>query len=650
MRFRGLLGMVVLVATAVGVPTAGSRTPPSTRLAVLDAGPAPVATPFAISHLGARWRGSEDALVEVRSGTSRALGPWRPLAVAHDLGDETKGDRRSGLLRADGATVVQIRSSGEVRDLKVVVIDATSGYPPTPVPVAGPGSSASQPPPVVSRAGWGADEGMRSGPPEFARPVKLVLHHTVTPNDDPDPASTVRAVYAYHTRQNGWNDIGYNFLVDAAGRIYEGRWARPYDPGETPTGEDRDGRAVIGAHARGFNPGSVGVALLGDFSGGAGPTGAAVDSLVHVLAWKAGRHGINPHGTDPYTRPDGSQVATPNLAGHRDLVPTGCPGGRLYDRLPEIRDRVAAALGPVPAPPAPLPPPPVPPGPGFWTVPPDGQVEAHGDAAHAGDLVGVRLAASVVTLAATPTGRGYWLAAADGGVFAFGDAPFLGAATGSLSDPAVQLEPTPSGKGYWVVSSAGEVIPFGDARFFGATAPPRPPPPPAEAPAVAAPAEISLPAAPRPPSELPAIEIAGLASTPSGEGYWLAASDGRVFAFGDALPRGATPGQGLAGAIGAAKPAAPIVAIAAHPDGRGYWLLGADGGVFAVDTGFFGSLAERRLPSEAVQLRVTGSGEGYYVAAGNGAVYAFGDADRRRELPGRNRRVVDLALRDVKAP
>ena len=92
----------------------------------------------------------------------------------------------------------------------------------------------------MSRAAWGADEGMRTGAPEFAPPRKLIVHHTVTPNDDPDPASTVRAIYAYHTHQHGWNDIGYNFLVDAAGRVYEGRYARAYAPGETPTGEDAE--------------------------------------------------------------------------------------------------------------------------------------------------------------------------------------------------------------------------------------------------------------------------------------------------------------------------------------------------------------------------------------------------------------------------
>jgi hypothetical protein len=89
------------------------------------------------------------------------------------------------------------------------------------------------------------------------------------------------------------------------------------------------------------------------------------------------------------------------------------------------------------------------------------------------------------------------------------------------------------------------------------------------------------------------------------------------------------------------------VAIAAHPDGRGYWLLGQDGGVFAFDAPFHGSVPGRRVYRGAVELRVTETGNGYYVAGDDGAVFAFGDADRRRERPGHpdEAGVVDFALR-----
>jgi hypothetical protein len=462
---------------------------------------------------------------------------------------------------------------------------------------------------------------MRKGRPEFAAISKLVVHHTVTENNDPDPAQTVRAIYAYHTRGNGWNDIGYNFLVDQQGRVYEGRFARGYHPGEGPTGEDEARRGVVGAHVRSFNPGTAGVAMLGDYSGGFVPPGPALDGLVRVLAWKAGRHGIDPEGASPFSATDGSRHTFPNIAGHRDLGDTACPGGRLYDRLPEIRERVAQALGkatPAPPPPAPLPSPPVPVPefPGFWSTGPEGRIRSYGDARSAGDLAGHKLGGPIVSLAATPGGHGYWMVGADGGVFAFGDAPFLGAPVGQLRSPAVHLEPTPSGKGYWVLSASGEVAPFGDAAFRGQLFP------------------------------LPVATV-GLAATPTGEGYWLATADSHVFAFGDAVLQALTAGP-LTASQGPPQAAAPIVAIAASPDGRGYWLLARDGGIFSFGVPFHGSVPDRQPYAKAVELRATASGAGYYVAGVDGAVFAFGDADRRRErATGGDEPVVDVAFRPL---
>jgi hypothetical protein len=456
------------------------------------------------------------------------------------------------------------------------------------------------------------------------------VHHTVTQNNDPDPAQTVRAIYAYHTRGNGWNDIGYNFLVDQQGRVYEGRFARAYRPGEAPTGEDEAGRGVIGAHAKAVNPGTAGVALLGDYSGGFVPPAPAVDSLVRLLAWKAARHDIDPKGASPFTAVDGSPRSFPNIAGHRDVGDTGCPGGRLYERLPEIRQRVADTIGapaapPPPPPPAPLPvpaPPAVPEFPGFWSAGSDGRVRVFGDARPAGDLAGRKLAGPIVSLAATPGGHGYWMAGADGGVFAFGDAPFLGAPVGQFRSAAVRLEPTPSGKGYWVLSAGGEVAAFGDAAFRGQLFP------------------------------LPLTAV-GLASTPSGQGYWVATADAHVLAFGDAVLQTATGGAlpAVGAAPGPPRPAAPTVAIAASPDGKGYWLLARDGGVFSFGVPFHGSVPDRRPYTKAVTLRASDSGAGYYVAGGDGAVFAFGDADRRRErTPSAAEAVVDVAFRPTGAP
>ena len=655
---RGLLRSIVVavvLVTGFGLPARAFTHdgPADPRLAVLPVkpvGPARTAgevpLPFSATHVGLRWRGAEADDVEIRWQGLGEWGPWQRLPVWDDAGDDDAGIVASGLVRPDlGATRLAARWPAGATDVAAVIIDA--GPDPLPTPRGGGGVGARRvanekpaQPAVISRREWGANEGLRKGHPEFAPISKLVVHHTVTANNDPDPAQTVRAIYAYHTRSNGWNDIGYNFLVDQQGRVYEGRFARQYGPGEAPTGEDEAGRGVIGAHAKAVNPGTAGVAMLGDYSGGYQPPAPAVDALVGLLAWKAARHDIDPKGSAPFTAVDGSRRTFPNIAGHRDVGETGCPGGRLYERLPEIRQRVADTIGQPaapPPPPAPLPPlpAPVPAFPGFWSAAADGRIRSYGDAAPAGDLAGQKLGGPIVSLAATPGGHGYWMLGADGGVFAFGDAPFLGAPAGHLRSPAVRLEATPTGQGYWVLSAAGEVAAFGDAAFRGQLFP------------------------------LP-LQAVGLAATPSGQGYWIATADGRVLPFGDAVlhtltggPLADTAAWTLAGAVGgAAKPGAserstgspaPTVAIAASPDGKGYWLLAADGGVFSFGVPFHGSVPARQAYRQAVELRVTDSGAGYYVAGRDGAVFAFGDADHRRERPAGPDAVVDVAFRPTSA-
>ena len=112
--------------------------------------------------------------------------------------------------------------------------------------------------------------------------------------------------------------------------------------------------------------------------------------------------------------------------------------------------------------------------------------------------------------------------------------------------------------------------------------------------------------------------IVGMAATPSGRGYWLVAADGGVFAFGDA---------GFYGSTGGVHLDQPIVGVAATPSGRGYWLVAADGGVFAFgDAGFYGSTGGMRLDEPVVGMAATPSGRGYWLVASDGGVFTFGDA------------------------
>ena len=120
--------------------------------------------------------------------------------------------------------------------------------------------------------------------------------------------------------------------------------------------------------------------------------------------------------------------------------------------------------------------------------------------------------------------------------------------------------------------------------------------------------------------------IVGMAATPDGAGYWLVAADGGIFAFGDAS---------FHGSLGALHLNAPIVGMAATPDGNGYWLVAADGGVFSFgDAAFHGSLGALHLNAPIVGMAATPDGAGYWLVAADGGVFTFGDAGFYGSLPG----------------
>ncbi|MGY6025530.1 peptidoglycan recognition protein family protein [Streptomyces spinosirectus] len=200
-------------------------------------------------------------------------------------------------------------------------------------------------PPITSRAGWGADESISPDPSEYNADVKAVfVHHTDGSNDYScaDSASIVRGIYAYHVQVNGWNDIGYNFLVDKCGTIFEGRKGGTDLP-------------VLGAHTYGWNRESAGIAVLGDFTS-TGATNAALASVARIAAWKLGQYGADPSSTVKLTAgaaqtnyfgtafTAGGQYTFNRISAHRDGYNTQCPGSSLYAQLPTIR---AWASGPV---------------------------------------------------------------------------------------------------------------------------------------------------------------------------------------------------------------------------------------------------------------------------------------------------------------
>ena len=199
------------------------------------------------------------------------------------------------------------------------------------------------PPPIVTRAQWGADETKRKHDAEYDNRVhKIVVHHTATPNNDTDWAAQVRNIYDDELTR-GYSDMPYHLLIDQNGAIYEGRWARDYAAGETPNGEDTQGRSVQGGHAQAHNKRTLGIALLGTYSSAPPPT-PAVDALVSVLVWKCGRWGIDPTGSSSFADDDGDAQTLPNIVPHSQLKATECPGLAMIDLLDDIRARTAAAI------------------------------------------------------------------------------------------------------------------------------------------------------------------------------------------------------------------------------------------------------------------------------------------------------------------
>jgi hypothetical protein len=217
---------------------------------------------------------------------------------------------------------IQYRLRGRVERLRAHYVWSPADASP---PRALAGTTA---PALVTRTGWRASESIRRGPPRYASTLRFaVVHHSAGSNSytRAQSAAVVRAIQLYHVRGNGWDDVGYNFLVDRYGQVFEGRYG----------GIERN---VIGAHAQGFNTGSVGVALLGNYDSIA-LSAEARSALVRVLAWRLDVAHVDPlqalsmpSGGNPRF-PTGIPVLIRPISGHRDVGFTSCPGSVVYGQL-----------------------------------------------------------------------------------------------------------------------------------------------------------------------------------------------------------------------------------------------------------------------------------------------------------------------------
>ncbi|MGH2462675.1 MAG: N-acetylmuramoyl-L-alanine amidase [Candidatus Limnocylindria bacterium] len=339
------------VAPSAPAPSAGGiKTRVSEATHAVD-GAHDFALPAGTTHVAVHWPGHHDARVEAafsRDGTVFL----EPVEVEHDEFGEAKGDGRTygQVMVAGGMRAVRITADQTLADVSVLSMDA-AGEIVAPLGFGARAAGLSTIPAVIPRSGWGADETIRFdslGEERWTRAFyplqKLVVHHTAGGNNDPNPAATVRAIYHFHAVTLGWGDIGYNYLIDEAGRVYEGRYTRDYWNGTIPTGDDAAGDVVESGHALHHNPGSMGISLLGNFTSQL-PTPAARASLVRMLAWASATHGIDPTGSSTYVNPaTGTTITTMNITGHRDYQNTGCPGAPFYALLPSIRSLVAAEI------------------------------------------------------------------------------------------------------------------------------------------------------------------------------------------------------------------------------------------------------------------------------------------------------------------
>src|SRR5580765_1464509 len=280
---------------------------------------------------GIHWKGPGMPWFRTRSIGGR----W----TAWQAGDDDWGSdgawRKGNAVWTGAADAIQVRTVGRVDRVREFLLWSP------PVPEGGRDLQIAGAPKIITRAGWHADESIRRAPPRYAPALKLaVVHHTATTNgySCARSASIVRGIEVYHVKGNGWDDIGYNFLVDACGQVFEGRYG----------GIDKN---VIGAHSGGFNTGTMGVSLIGTYQR-AVPTQAAQDALVKLIAWRLDMAHIDPLSSVDYPSggngkfPAGRIVHLRVVSGHRDTYLTECPGDALYRLLPSIAKRVAQSGGP----------------------------------------------------------------------------------------------------------------------------------------------------------------------------------------------------------------------------------------------------------------------------------------------------------------
>ena len=303
--------------------------------------------------------GGADAIQASVVGSSLPAGLKLALVPSRPQGEEVLGADDLTTTEAAPTPVVEDASATDNQGTQVDPAAMTLSVSPAPVaqpaaasvaapaavPVVAPAATTANglPVAVTTRAEWGANASYMSWDPEYARAGHVVVHHTAGTNSYSagQSASIVRGIYYYHAVTLDWGDIGYNFLVDKFGTVFEGRSGSVAAPA---------GRMSIGAHARGVNTGTMGISMMGDYST-VSPSDAQLSSVGKMAGWFLKRAGISDvtgwaglHVWTTERYQAGSTISMPRILGHRDVGYTTCPGNVGYSKLGTIR-AIAKAQG-----------------------------------------------------------------------------------------------------------------------------------------------------------------------------------------------------------------------------------------------------------------------------------------------------------------
>ncbi|PRY12570.1 N-acetylmuramoyl-L-alanine amidase [Kineococcus rhizosphaerae] len=283
---------------------------------------------------------------------------WRDVPLNDSEPDPDTAEGRRSVTASDplwvgalgtGATVQVRLPSADVHDAHLQLVDAgeSTTLARRTLDAAQPLATKASPrvlpqPAIKTRAQWGADESLRKGGVSYSDTIKAcVVHHTADGGtySQAEVPSVIRGMYRYHTVSLGWSDLGYNFVVDRFGGIWEGRAGGITQP-------------VIGAHAGGFNLDTFGVSMMGDFTSVA-PSAACLESVAQVIAWKLSTYGLPADGVAYLTSAGGgtakyspgTTVKLRTINAHRDVGYTACPGNVGFTKMDWIRGRVGQLLG-----------------------------------------------------------------------------------------------------------------------------------------------------------------------------------------------------------------------------------------------------------------------------------------------------------------